>query len=590
MAATSNLAGRCISHIGKIVMNMGVGNDQIAFNSLDLAGSVAISGGDGKTTVSFVGTQNKIVGDFKLVSGWGNDSVEALGANLSISGAVNLAFGPGKSRVALENTTSLNIGGPLTILGNGEDDVVRLGSPTGTVTLGPTTINGGSGNNLVSFQGNSNSINGHVKITTTNGADAVQVSSAIISGNLTVNVGNGDNEFFITDKSTRILGDCLLTYGAGIDSLQISALDFAVGGKMVVGFGTEMGVMNVTSKNLFSIGRSLTISGAGLNNKLSWASSTKVGEDLRIDVGGAETKISKSFSVGKNFVYNGKVGSDSFFLSGPAMSVGDQMTLNSGKGGVVLQMGASGLTVGGKFGVSADEGTNTIFFQSGTGTSTKSLEVKSLGNSTLSVGMMSTANLTATGDVMISSSTGADVISLSGQVKIGGKLAISTGAGRDSVQFWEGTLTSSLSVSGMVTVQTGAEADQLRLFNAQLGGPVTVDTGAGDDFLYIDDCTFFNTVSVSSGDGDDHALIESSGTGIKSVFQKGINFKLGAGTDLLSIAQPLDTDDFAEFLGGVSIDGGADIDRVGLLPLASGGSRYNVFNSSPVLVGVEAIE
>lgn len=576
--------GASHQHVGKITVNAGVGQDFINFDAIDVAGHVLLNTGQGQTSVYFKGTNNQISGDLKLTSGWGDDLIEAKGADLTIGGGAYLNFGPGKSRVDLANANSLTISGPLSITSSTENDTVRLGETTGNVTLGPVTIQGGAGSNNVVIRGKTNTVNGGIKITNLDGFDLVQMSGITINGNLSIQNGNGGSEvFFILGKS-KITGDVTLTNGAGDDSLNIVNDEFVVGGKMLVQFGTELAIVEGNATNQINVGKSLTLTGSGLNNRIQFSSKLTVGEDLRLDNGGGETKFLNAVTVGRKLSYFGKLGFDSLRFSGPSLTVNDTASWNFGKGGSYLLLGSLNQVFNSGVTILGDEGVNSVFFGSGSAVTMKRLEFKTVNDSELRFIPDSATNLTVTGDVGLFGSKGADVAGLVGKQVIGGKLMIDTGGGGDTVRI------RTTVVGGTSMIRTGDDADLLDILNAKFQGTVVVDMGAGGDLMTLDDSVFNQTVSIGMGDGDDTVRIEELSTGQRTVFQKAVQFKLGAGTDDLLIASPGVNTDFGEFQAGVSIDGGGELDIGRFLPVGSGGKRFNTFAVFPTLIGLEAVE
>jgi hypothetical protein len=108
------------------------------------------------------------------------------------------------------------------------------------------------------------------------------------------------------------------------------------------------------------------------------------------------------------------------------------------------------------------------------------------------------------------------------------------GSGRTIVRHGGSSLASvyGFIVGGNFRVNGGADADQLYLLRAEVGGKTVLSLGEGNNFISIDDSVFHGSVTITTGSGSDAVYIEAlAGTGARTVFEKAVSIRQGAGDD-----------------------------------------------------------
>lgn len=185
-----------------------------------------------------------------------------------------------------------------------------------------------------------------------------------------------------------------------------------------------------------------------------------------------------------------------------------------------------------------------------------------------------------TGDWLVTTNHGNDEVFASGGLIVSGKTTISTGSGDDEVVFKTSTATS---LTGAVTINTAAGFDFVQFDRCTVAGSLVVNTGSLNDEVDIDGATFRGTVSLTLGSGNDSVVIEQSNNARKSRFENAVTINADSGDDRVEIGLPADNTDFAEFLAGLTLNGGTGLDTVRFKNAALGGTRFNTFFSAPVV-------
>ena len=120
-------------------------------------------------------------------------------------------------------------------------------------------------------------------------------------------------------------------------------------------------------------------------------------------------------------------------------------------------------------------------------------------------------------------------------------------------------------------------------------GNLTANLGTGPDFVSVDNSVFKGTVGLTLGAGTDHVAVEQLNLGTETKFEKAVTINADAGADIIEVGRSGDANDFARFLLGLTVNGGLGIDQVFSKNIAQGGTRFNVFGSTPLLTSFNVI-
>jgi hypothetical protein len=234
--------------------------DKLVTNSFDIgnkgqvsiAGALAITGGQGKDTVTLdnltvvdvipaedevleisinldrsgtiaKSTQNILTindvqfgfngtdADFSYTGGTGDDEIAFTGTN-TVSGDAIFVFGNGINTIAIDSTSTTKFDSDVTITGGKSEDTVTFNSAT---VNGLLTLTMGNGANSFTT-GNAAVISGGLTYTGGSGKDIVTLANgADLAGDVSISVGAGDDDINIS--GTTIVGITSLTVDLGID-------------------------------------------------------------------------------------------------------------------------------------------------------------------------------------------------------------------------------------------------------------------------------------------------------------------------------------------------------------------------------------
>ncbi len=481
----------------------GLGTDSLA--SIEQA---SLAGGAGANVLTAAG----FTGPVTLSGGDGNDTLTGG------SGSDLLDGGPGTDRIAASADASMTLS-TSTLSGIGTDalsgieEAILTGGAGGNTLdasafQGPTTLDGGAGNDAVTGGAGPDTITGGVGNDTLAGGDGTDrlVESASASFNLTPTslAGNG------TDTLSGI-DEAVLTGGAGNDA--ITTTSFAGPVTLDGGAGNDALAAGAAADSLFGNAGNDTLSGGAGNDTLAGGDGT----DRLSEAADADLALTNTALAG--------AGNDTLDSIEEAQLIG-------GDGGNLLN-------------AAAFSGATTLDGAAGDDTLTAGA-----GNDTL-VGGPGTDRLSEAADTSFTLSAGSLVSAATGTDSLAGIESAALMAGASS------NLLAASGFPGRVTLDGGAGNDTL-------GGGAASDNllgGSGDDVL----TGAGGNDTITGADGND-LLVES----VSASFRLTSTAMTGAGRDSLSGIDRArlrgtsgsDRLDARGFAGAVTLDSGAGRDTV----------------------------
>lgn len=581
---------------GKLDIQSGVGFDSLFIgnqtnSSLTINGSMNVATGNGSSELFLGGAFGNISGGVTLVNAAGFDNIQVNSGSFNVGGLLSISNGTGGSYVGLSPNGALSLAGGATITNAaGEDTLVLGGAKTVSISAKSLTANHGHGGSSTFLSAlNSISISGPVTVNALDGKDTLSISASTITinGAATFKAGAGDAEAFFTPTvSQNISGPISVDTGAanlvvvvgspGSNSTS-KGLTWTNGNGATQVFleGNVQINGNVTGKAGEGFAKITVLDGLAVNGSVS----------ITNGPGGSETLFAGPTKVSGSFTLNNGDGADIVEVVGSSFDVLGAVTINQGIGDssspAVAAIGpssvkiAAGKTViGGGLTIKALSGNDVV--QLAGVISAKSLTVD-LGADRADIQIDD--SLSVSGNLSIQLGDADDVVSVPGNVNVGGTTTVRTGAGSDQILWYGGA---SL-LQGAVTIDTGDGVDEIAVQGWTVKAATKVSLGSGNDTLFIDNSTFA-AVNLDAGSGSDQVYIETQDLGGTTTFNGVVSINLGDGDDLVIVGISLDTDDFAVFNGAVNVNGGAGLDQV-----YANTDRVNVFLGPAIATNVEVL-
>ena len=519
-----------------------------------------------------------MTGALSLTNGAGDDLVgtdSASLSSLSVTGTSTFANGEGASTIKWDPLV-LNLGAIAITNGNGFNMVTIGNSIFGSSDALGVSITSGSGGSHTTLRG---TYVGAVNVTNADGNDELGFDSLSVTGNVTIKNGAGGSK---TDFKSEfgVTGAFSLTNGAGDDLVGTDSANwfsFNVTGALTIANGNgaadvRLSPSNINASDTVLVGGNLSLTN-GIGNtswKLEARTSTTVTGSTTITCG---------------------EGSDSLDLGAAAAQSNDSyqgMTVNFGGGSSTVNFSGKE-TLNGNLSLSAGPGVHTVKVLQTLATKNATLNLQGVGTDTGNVAVTVNVfqNWNVTGNLSVTTNHGNDNIGIDAPLVVTGTTTISTGTGDDVVRFDN----VGVALTGNVSITTGAGKDLVRFANGgTVTGNLTVNTGTQNDQVVINKETFQGTVSLTLGGGADVVAIQQFNDTTKSRFEKAVTINSDAGDDVVKIGLANDANDFAEFLGTLTINGGAGLDIVRFKNVALGGTRSNTFAFAPVIATFELQE
>jgi VCBS repeat-containing protein len=186
---------------------------------------------------------------------------------------------------------------------------------------------------------------------------------------------------------------------------------------------------------------------------------------------------------------------------------------------IAIQQTSSGVQVSsGDSGATEINGSTNPFTASST---VKSIRIQmKAGDNTIQIGDPSGTQLSLTGSLTISATSGNNTISIA-NAQIGKGLSITAGKGNNNIVIGSTTSTSggnpltdvnlgAVTVGGTLSVSTGSGSDSVALVNVSVSGKTSLHTGSGGDDLALmtnDGATISKSLSINTGSGPDNVMV-----------------------------------------------------------------------------------
>jgi hypothetical protein len=384
------------------------------------------------------------------------------------------------------------------------------------------------------------------------GAQVIQAFSnlATIGGNLTYTASTNADDTLTFHDATRIGGNLKLNLGAGTNTVRLR------GGQ---------------------VGGNLSVIGlAGADSvELAATSDLWVGGSASFNLGDGDNTVTGvgtfEFAIGKSLTYKGGSGADTFDMqfTGTSLRIGGNFSANLGDAVPMFPGNTIDLNfadIGGDLSVTGGASRDTFI----------------LAND-LTLGGNLTANL---GDGVNQFNLD-DWIHLAGNV-IGGNLSYTGGADTETVMLRNTTVYKNVSVKlgdGNQTIEVGHAAHPTTIYGSlkiaggaghdwfavkatYVGNGMTLQTGADDDEIRLDDVTIAGPTSINLGAGNDQLLVETvafdSVTPLSGISNFGGVFKVdaGSGDDTVNLSDDLDATTYSRFGAKLSLIGGLGNDTL----------------------------
>lgn len=568
---------------GSISVTNGDGDDLFFISGSDVivSGAVTVNHGDGNfpavignNVFGIRATDDVSFGSLKITSGDGVCDVTADGASFTVRGTTQITSGDEASTISLTPTT-LTLGGALTVTNGSDFSDVTIGRSGGTTNAKGVTISNGSGGSRTTLQGN---YVGAINLTNADGNDELDLVSFNVTGNITVNNGGGGSQ---TDflGSVVVTGSLSLTNGAGEDLLGTDSADWLslnVTGGLTIANGNGAADVRLSPKDFVGLFGAVTV-GGNLN--------------LTNGVGDTSWKLQPkiSFTVAGSTTITCGEGNDRLDLGAetPSNDTYQAMTIRFGVGDSTVNF-TGNETLNGNLTLNAGPGVHSVRVNKPLATKNATFNLQGVNRGPFfSASINVNQRWNVTGNLSITTNHGNDSLVFGGALVVTGTTTISTGTGDDEILFDD----SDTLLTGSVSITTGAGQDAVQFFGgATVAGNLTVNTGTLNDSVIIGPATFRGTVSLTLGGGNDRVDIAQSNLGFKSRFEKAVTINGDAGDDQVSVGLANDVNDFAEFLGTLTVRGGAGLDTIRFKNVALGGTRFNIFAVTPSVSTFELLE
>jgi hypothetical protein len=278
--------------------------------------------------------------------------------------------------------------------------------------------------------------------------------------------------------------------------------------------------------------------------------------------------LAHTLRVGTNFTYTGGAGNDSLDLdgAGTALQAGGnvRVVLGNPRAFDVNEAEFEALTAGRHVSFVGGMGADTVTLSgalniggnvsANLGQGTNRFDSNLLGEGTNSIGGTFTYAGGAGGDVVL-----LDVASIGRNVNVA--LGESGGANQSLTVGAKGP--AGVAVYGNVRVTSGSGADAIGLARLYVGGSLNVLSGSGTDMVLMDDINVAGATLLDLGLGDDQLLVETQGgLGSSSSFGGKVTVKSGDGTDVVNLSDDANAGTLILFGSRVALVGGAGEDTV----------------------------
>ena len=278
--------------------------------------------------------------------------------------------------------------------------------------------------------------------------------------------------------------------------------------------------------------------------------------------------LAHTLRVGTNFTYTGGMGNDAVNLDGAGTALtagGDvRVVLGNPRGFDVNTAEFEALSAGRNVAFVGGLGADTVTLSGalaiggnvsvGLGEGANRFDSNLLGEGTNSIGGSFNYLGGSGGDVVL-----LDVASVGRSVNVA--LGESGGANQSVTVGAKGP--AGVAVYGNVRVTSGSGADAIGLARLYVGGALTILSGAGNDALQMDDTDVAGATTLDLGLGDDQLYIENNGAlGGASSFGGTVAVRSGAGADVVNLSDDGSAGTFIRFGSRVALLGGLGADTV----------------------------
>jgi len=288
-AGDSNVTFNGTTTLATLSILNGDGSDTLNINdSFTANGAVTVNNGLGDSFTNFFGISNHMKSNLSITNLDGFDFITVMSTAFTVDGTTTIKFDDGDSHVFMHGTTHMLNGafsvtaadgsdvvsfwnnttakGVLIDLGHGDNYVEFLGPTplTGNLTVnsesgddiftnfdaflsksfalgvtGLVTIDMGTGNDQVTWNGTGNVVTGAVTIKTGDGADTITLAGWNAAGAVTLDTAAGNDIVRIDDSTFN--GTVAVNTGAGIDQLLIENQDTGASTTFNKTFTAKMG-------------------------------------------------------------------------------------------------------------------------------------------------------------------------------------------------------------------------------------------------------------------------------------------------------------------------------------------------------------
>jgi hypothetical protein len=379
----------------------------------------------------------------------------------------------------------------------------------------------------------------------------LQFGDNVVLNNLTVGGGTTGTGVILND-TTRIARAFTFNGAAGNDSLQFDPGSRIGGGARITFKGGNNGLFLDGGY----VGGNVLVTAGGGNDlvELAAAGDLTIGGTLSLSLGNGLNTVTgaaaNSASIGWNFLYAGGADNDriDFQTNGTALSVSGSVSLALGDAGFGqndLNDWISGpLYVGGDFLATGGPGADDVGLFGDT--QIDGALIAQLGDFTnqLFLGFDGTGTTTIGGDLGYAGGVGFDAVYVD-NTAVGGNAVLNLGSGFGDSQFVQfGTRQDAgVLIDGSLSITTGAENDDIRIFFTTVSTETIISAGGGDDFVFLDDVDLIGAVNVNLGAGNDR-------------------FEVEAGADTQHPTTPIPLTGVARFGDGLTVDGRAGDDLI----------------------------
>lgn len=605
---------------GSITVTNGDGFDSfemLGTGDLTVTGALTINQGEGDDTNDIGSSSSDVkLGSLKYAAADGNNELRMESATLEITGTTQVSMGEGSADIRINPTTSLVLGGSVTITTGNEGSEIQLGG-SGTVSGKAITITNGNGESDTRIRG---AYAGAISITNGNGFDSVKFDALSVTGNITVKNGSGGSDLDFANV-IQIQGGLSITNGNGNDEIgnnSASWVAMAVSGSVTINNGNGDSRTKLSPSAEINVGSSISVTCANGNDETFFEpnGNLTVGGGVTISTGTGDSDASiagngNSAIAGSVNITNGDGDTEVLLFANNAktLDVAGSTTITTGAGShrtrIVNGNTANGTvrlktvsinngvgdsetdiagfggttTFDGAFTLKSGAGLHGFFVSVPLTTKTATVNLPGISNTDLAVDLNVRDPWTVNGDLLVTTNNGDDSIDFSSVMQVSGKTTISTGTGDDIVDF----ISAGSTLTGSVSITLGAGQDDINFQRLTVVGNLSILSGTQNDNLQIDGSTFRGTVAITMGAGNDDLLIEQLNNGLKSRFEKSVTINGEGGDDEVTIGLANDVNDFAEFLGSLTLNGGNGIDIAKFKNAGLGGNRFNTFFSAPII-------